>query len=76
MPIGSECMYEFNVIGQCCSICKQNKPCTETVVITKEKRQKVEFWCKECFGKIIDEERQEQEKSIQEVYASRIRSSY
>lgn len=69
-------MYEFNVIGQRCSICKENKPCTETVVITKEKRQKIEFWCKKCFEEITEEEQQKQEEAMREVYTDIIRSSH
>ena len=65
-------MNEFNVRAKC-DICNQNKLCTEAIVITKDKQQKVEFWCKECVDKILEEEAKQQELDMQDTYESIIR---
>jgi hypothetical protein len=66
---------EFNVTGQC-DICKQNNMCTEIITITKDRKQKVEFWCKDCIDKINEEEAKEQELQMQEVYEGIIRDMH
>jgi len=60
---------EFNVIGKC-NICKLDNMCTEVITITKDKQQKVEFWCKDCVNKINEEE------ARQQVYEDIIRSMH
>ena len=61
-------MYEFNVTGQC-DICKEDKICTEVILI-KDKKQEVRLWCEKCFNNINEEVAQQQEEDMQETYES------
>lgn len=69
-------MEEFNNISEC-DICKTKSViCKEVILITKEKQQKVETWCKECSEKVDEEFAKQQEEAMYEVYEDIIRSSY
>lgn len=69
-------MEEFNVISRC-DICKSESVlCKEVILITEEKQQKVETWCKKCFKKVEDEIAEQQEELMYEVYKDIIKSSH
>lgn len=69
-------MWQSKIISTC-DICKRERAiCTEEVLITTEKVEKTEFWCKKCKEKMIEEHYKIEEELMCEVYDDIIKSSH